>query len=162
MASVSVHEGPLATIPANSSPGILFLKALLPVLDSLSPAPSSTSLAPFMGPSTRFIFNGIPPTTLDGILPKFSSRGENMSVFRHDVVKVWDIGSGGKRTVMYESVSVSVFKADKEEKLVEVPEFNILELEEVHGGFEGLIATELRVYMDASPVMQRMTVIKGI
>jgi hypothetical protein len=82
-----------------------------------------------------------------------------MSVFRHDVKKAWDIASGGKRTLMYESVSISTFKADEEGKEIEVPEFSIIELEQVEG--EGLRAVECRTYMDASPVMQRMAALKS-
>lgn len=57
---------------------------------------------------------------------------------------------------MYESVSVSTLKRDPEKKGVEVFEFNIIELEPMDGGVEGLVATELRVYMDAHPITQRL------
>lgn len=89
-----------------------------------------------------------------------------MSVFRHDIKKAWDIsnhnteenGTEGKkkRTVMYEAISVSVIKADPDQKEVEVAEFNIIELEEMGDGFMGLCVVEARTFMDASPVMKRM------
>ncbi|OJD13045.1 hypothetical protein AJ78_06460 [Emergomyces pasteurianus Ep9510] len=68
-----------------------------------------------------------------------------------------------RKTVMYESVSVTVFKSDPERKEVRVPEFNVIELEPVDGnsggdgerGFEGLWAVELRCWMDSSPVTTR-------
>jgi len=79
---------------------------------------------------------------------------------------VWDIsheeaeknGTDGKkkRTVMYEATSVSVIKADPEQKEVEVAEFNIIELEETDGGFMGFCVVEARTFMDASPVMKRI------
>lgn len=56
---------------------------------------------------------------------------------------------------MYESISVTVVKGDPEEKSIEIPEFNIIELEPMEGGFEGLGAYQLRVYMDSQPLMQR-------
>ncbi|CAM6104452.1 unnamed protein product [Calypogeia fissa] len=83
-------------------------------------------------------------------------RSEKVSVFHHSVKKCWDLErEDGKRTVMYESISTTVLKCDPEEKAVEIPEFNVVELEEMEGGVEGLGAYELRVYMDAQPVMQR-------
>ncbi len=80
-------------------------------------------------------------------------------MFRHDVKRAWDIAKGTKkRTVMYESISISVFKADPEEKEIEVAEFNLLELEgrDDGTGEEEWKLTEARVWMDSSPVVKRM------
>ena len=77
-------------------------------------------------------------------------------------MRAWDIVSreAGKRTVMYESVSVTVFKDDEEGVRVQVPEFNVLELERMEDGVEGLGVWELRTFMDAGPVVKRMGEIK--
>lgn len=58
--------------------------------------------------------------------------------------------------MLYESVSITVFKKDAEGKEVETAEFNVLELEEMEGGVEGLGVVESRTYVDASAIVKRV------
>ncbi len=84
------------------------------------------------------------------------SRAEKLRVFHHDIKAVWDIEKeDGKRTVMYESVSVTVFESDPEKTEIKVPEFNVIESEPVENGSEGVGAVELRSYLETKPITQR-------
>ncbi|KAH8885555.1 hypothetical protein GQ53DRAFT_751245 [Thozetella sp. PMI_491] len=77
-----------------------------------------------------------------------------VSKFLHDVHTVWDVGKeDGKRTILYESTSTTVFKDDEEGQEIKVKEFNIIEL--ATGDKGTLTAVELRTYMDPSPVSAR-------
>jgi hypothetical protein len=106
--------------------------------------------------------NGGTAIPLSNMLPMFEQRAKKLTMFQHKISKAWDIVTArGKRTVMYESVSVTVFKDDVEGMRVRVPELNIVELEPMDGGVEGLGVVELRVFMDASPVVKRMGEIKN-
>jgi hypothetical protein len=165
--TATVHHGPASSISSDASPGLLFLKAFLPALDSLSPA--MQPIAPFLTPSAVFEMNGGSPVPAAAVAAMMDMRAEQLQAFRHDVVCAWDVadeGAGGswssggaarKRTVMFESVSVTVFDVnlDPEGKEVLVPEFGIIELEPMQGGILGLGATRLRTYMDAQPVVRR-------
>lgn len=93
-------------------------------------------------------------------------RSQRLKTFRHDLKAAWDVeldDGTGRRMVLYESVSVTVFRDDPDEKAVEVAEFSTVELEPADGGegFEGLAASVLKTFMDANPVMSRMRQISG-
>lgn len=97
-------------------------------------------------------------------------RAQRLRTFRHELKAAWDMDLGdGKRMLMYESVSVTIFKDDPDEKAIEVAEFSAVELESVEGegdgdgkgGFEGLRATVLKTFMDANPIMMRLKQIGG-
>src|SRR6516164_7729350 len=106
---VFIHYGSYESIPQNASPGLLFLKELLPRLDSLEPDAKPITL--FLAPGAGFVVNGGNPSTIDVVQSMFKMRSEKLSLFRHDVKVAWDIEkSDMKRTVMYESVSVTTFK----------------------------------------------------
>jgi hypothetical protein len=93
----------------------------------------------------------------------FKKRADMLSHFRHEVSRAWDIESGdGSRTLMYESASATVLKADAQETQVKVAEFNIIQLEpcEPGKGFEGLWGTELKCWMDPAKVVKRMQEVK--
>jgi hypothetical protein len=155
MAKVYTHTGSYESIPVDASPGLRFLKCLLPILDSLEP--TSSLLTTLTTPKACFITNG-ESAGVDDVLPKLSARSEKLSAFRHDVSRVWDIeNSEQRRTVMYESVSVSVFKMDKEQKEIRVPEFNVIELETTDESSGLWQATELKVYKDAEPNLTRLS-----
>jgi hypothetical protein len=154
MAQVSVHRGPYTSIPSDTSPGLRFLKGILQALDSLEPP--ATPIGAFLSPSAQFIINGGKPIPSSAISSMLSSRREKLIAFRHDVTVAWDVEKDdGKRTVMYESVSITVFKSDPENQEVKVPEFNVIELDPNQNGREGFVATELRSYMDTTPITQR-------
>lgn len=75
----------------------------------------------------------------------------------------WDVEKDdGKRTVMYESVSVTVFKKDPERKEIKVPEFNVMELEPMEKGFAGLVGVELRSYLETTPITQRLSELREL
>jgi hypothetical protein len=150
MPQVYIHHGPLSTISQTASPGLIFLKNFLPALDSLDPA--SSPVRSFLAPNATFIFNNGAPTPSSDILSMIESRSEMLSKFYHEVRLAWDTEKeeDGKRTVMYESTSITVFKEDPEQFEVRVREFNVIELEvDEHGVLK---AVELRVFMDATPV----------
>jgi hypothetical protein len=155
MARASTHKGPYQTIPDNSSPGLGFLKAFLPALDSLEP--EINPLIPFLAPEAHFIINGGAPTLAETVIAMLKMRSQKVKVFHHTVKSVWDVQrEDGNRTVMYESVSETVLKDDPEDASVEVAEFSIIELAPYQDGIEGLAVTELRTYMDAQQVTQRL------
>jgi hypothetical protein len=161
MATVSVHRGHHGSIPSDASPGLLFLKSMLPARDSLDPL--TNPIIPFLSPTARFTVNGCSPIPRSEVLTMLDARAKKLSVFHLDVLVAWDVEmDGGKRTVMYESISVTTFSNDAEKMEVKVPEFNIVELEPIDGGVEGLIAVELRCYMDAKPIMQRVSELGGM
>jgi hypothetical protein len=162
MAKAHVHTGPYQTIPLAASPGLRFLAAFLPAVDSLDPA--ANPLDQYLTPNAVFIINGNEPTPAETITGMMAMRSQRLKTFRHDLKAAWDVemdDGTGRRMVMYESVSVTIFKDDPDEKAVEVAEFSTVELEPLNGGFEGLAASVLKTFMDANPVMTRMRQVSG-
>jgi hypothetical protein len=105
--------------------------------------------------------NGGSAIPLSNMLPMFEQRAKKLTMFQHEISRAWDIvAARGKRTVIYESFSVTVFKDDVEGMKVQILELNIAELEPMDGGVEGLGVVELRVFMDGSPVVRRMGEVK--
>ncbi|KAK9384204.1 hypothetical protein V1515DRAFT_422445 [Lipomyces mesembrius] len=91
-------------------------------------------------------------------------RSSKLSFFYHQVKHAWDLPapsvtadgcSSGRRTVLYESVSVTKFKDDPQQLPVQVPEFNVIELEPSASESGKFVAVELRSYLDPKPVMHR-------
>lgn len=171
MAGTQIHYGPYDAIPATASPGLLFLKNLLPALDSLGPFDAhgepigQPALIQFLAPGATFVMNGGPPIQAVDVLQMLPKRSERLSRFHHDVRVAWDIAAGdgsGKRTVMYESTSISTFKADPEAVQVKVAEFNIVELVPTTDPTTGeatLKAVQLRAFLDGAPVTSRAQLI---
>ena len=156
MPEAFMHHGPYPLISSDASPGLRFLKAILRALDSLQP--SSSPLAPFLASNALFIFNSGEPVAANQIIAMLNSRAAKLDAFHHDVKFAWDVGMGdGRRTVMYESISVAVHKNDPEKVEVKVPEFNIIELVPTEKGFEGLVAVELRSYIGTNPDVHRVS-----
>ncbi|KAH9893090.1 hypothetical protein F4778DRAFT_784547 [Xylariomycetidae sp. FL2044] len=156
MAQTTIHQGPYESIPSTASPGLLFLKELLPVLDSLEP--DQAALRSLLSPDATFTSNAHPTNSLNTVLPLFARRGEKVARFHHEVSYAWDIAAepggsttAGARTVLYESVSTTVFKGDPDANEAKVKEFNIVELAPKKAGGP-LHAVALRTIMDASPV----------
>lgn len=167
MTETHIHRGPYNEIPATASPGLLFLKSLLPALDSLGPFNGTPELSMYLAPNATFIMNSgaaIPAASILQMLPK---RGEKLSKFRHDVHMAWDIAAtdgSGKRTVMYESTSTSCFKLDPEAVEIKVGEFNIVELvltEDSVTGVTELKALQLRAFLDGAPVTSRAQMLEN-
>jgi hypothetical protein len=153
MSLTAIHHGAPSAITPSGSPGLLFLKSFFPLLDSLEPA-DALKLKNDVLPTAQFIINGTSIGTTEQVIPMLSMRAQKLARFKHEVDIIWDIlpaHDQKKRTVMYESTSVTVFKEDKEE--VKVREFNIIELEDQGEG--SWKAMELRTFMDTSPVRDK-------
>lgn len=160
MAQTHIHKGSYQSIPGNASPGLLFLKAILPELDSLGPFLGTPQLANYLAPNATFIINNGAPVEASNVLGMLEMRASKLEKFGHNVDMAWDIDNAdGSRTVMYESTSVTVFKEDKEGVEVRIKEFNIIELAASSDGkgLNGLHAVQLRAYLDGSPVVERAT-----
>lgn len=158
MAQTYIHKGPYQSIPEDASPGLLFLKALLPALDSLGPFHGTPDVANYLAPNAVFIINNGGPVQAASVLGMLEMRASKLSKFGHAVEMVWDIDNAdGSRTLMYESTSVTVFKEDSEGVEVKIKEFNVIELaKSVDGkGLHGLQAIQLKAYLDGSPVADR-------
>ncbi|KAF7513383.1 hypothetical protein GJ744_009804 [Endocarpon pusillum] len=156
MPEAFIFMGPYPLISSDASPGLRFLKAILQALDSLEP--SISPLAPFLAPDALFIFNSGEPVAANQIIAMLHSRAAKLDAFHHDMKIAWDVEKGdGRRTVMYESMSVTVHKNDPEKVELKVPEFNIIELVPMEKGFEGLVAVELRSYIGTNPIVQRVS-----
>src|SRR5438046_831363 len=91
---VFIHHGSYESIPQNASPGLRFLKDLMPRLDSLEPDINPTTLS--LAPGASFVVNGGDPITMDAAQPMFKMRSESLSLFRHDVKVAWDIEKSDK------------------------------------------------------------------
>lgn len=168
MADAQIHCGPYDAIPDTASPGLLFLRNLLPALDSLGPFDGDDGqpdLIHYLAPGATFIMNGGPPLQAVDVLRMLPKRGERLSHFHHDVRMAWDIAApddSGRRTVMYESTSVSTFRADPEAVEVKVAEFNVVELVPIADpktGETSLKALQLRAFLDGAPVTSRAQMI---
>ncbi|KAF7531565.1 hypothetical protein G7054_g8762 [Neopestalotiopsis clavispora] len=131
MASASVHTGSIDTIPAGATPGLLFLKELLPSWDALGKPPKPVRAA---GPG--------------------QARREARQVLphRHGRLRHWQ--GGRTRTVIFEAVNSRVLKNDPGATEVKGKEVTILELKPVDGK---LVAVEVRTTLEnhAMSVHQR-------
>ena len=159
-----VHHGPYDAVPSDASQGLLFLKAFLPALDSLGPFSGTPELAKFVAQDATFTVGNGQPSKASEVMDMLPKRASALSKFKHDLDAAWDVElPSGSRTVMYESSSKTVFKQDKDQQEVAVKEFNIIELGAAPNGegFGGLIVTGARTFIDASPVTERMQLLKS-
>ena len=152
----SIHHGSQESIPLNASPGLLFLKTFLPLLDSLDDA--SSSISTYVSPKAQFIMNHDPPLSVERLSEMFFTRREMLQLFKHDVSKAWEISREGGCTVIFESVSTTQFKGDDVE--LEVAEMNVWELEGSKGD-KGLKLVEATCWMDPAVIQSRARVIFG-
>ncbi len=159
MTTTSVHQGPCASIHSEASPGLVWLKSFLPIIDSLN-VHDHKDLGKYLDASATFTINNGDPVAAEKIVSMLAMRSTGLSKFGHEVHTAWDVaGDDGGRTVFYESTSTTVFKADEAAQEISVKEFNVIEL--VKGGDGGLKATALRTYMDPSPVSARAAALKA-
>jgi hypothetical protein len=167
MAQTSTHTGSYQSIPDSASPGLVFLKGLLPILDSLDPESKGGPMTAALAPGATFSINGGPSLTTDQIRPMQMMRCKRVARFGHDVRAAWDVasGPGGARTVMYESVSTTVFNDDPQSTELPVAEFTVMELIPAAGtggdGIAGLRAKVMRTYMNPAAVTQRAAMLFG-
>ncbi len=168
MADAQVHCGPYDAIPDTASPGLLFLRRLLPALDSLGPfdaVDGQPDVLRYLAPGATFVMNGGPPLQAVDVLQMLPKRAERLARFHHDVRMAWDVAArdgSGRRTVMYESTSLSTFKADPDAVEVQVAEFNVVELVPIADPTTGemaLRALQLRAFLDGAPVTSRAQMI---
>lgn len=168
MADAQVHCGPYDAIPATASPGLLFLRRLLPALVSLGPFDArggQPDLIDYLAPGATFVMNGGPPLQAVDVVQMLPKRAGRLARFHHDVRMAWDVAArdgSGRRTVMYESTSISTFKDDPEAVEVRVAEFNVVELVPVADATTGetaLKALQLRAFWDGAPVTSRAQMI---
>lgn len=153
MATVTIHRGPYLAIHNDSSPGLRFLRLFLTTSDSLSKHDHNL-LSSCLHPDAAFIINNSPAVKPDQMLPMLATRSTKVSKFGHDVLVAWDIAEAdGRRTVIYESTSFTVFKDDPQSVEVRVNEFSVIELSNCDGG--ELKAHKLRTYMDPAPISER-------
>jgi hypothetical protein len=152
----SIHQGSQESIPSNASPGLLFLKTFLPILDSLDDA--SSSIPTYVSPKAQFIMNHEPPLSVEKLSEMFSIRREMLQLFKHDVTKAWEISREGGCTVIFESTSTTQFKDDDVE--LEVAEMNVWELDGLKGD-KGLKLVEARCWMDPAVIQGRARAIFG-
>jgi hypothetical protein len=147
MAQVTIHHGSYQSIPPTASPGLLFLQAFLPVMDSLDPSPAIT---PFLTPQTRFLINDT-QLLQETLTSMHRMRSERLEVFKHDVSIAWDIQHEHGHTVIFESVSITRFRGDTVDN--RVTEMNVWELGSEGG--EELKLVEARCCMDPINVQKR-------
>jgi hypothetical protein len=105
MAQTHIYHGPYQSIPSTASPGFLFLRDFLEIIDSLSGDPSRTTQ--LLTPTTTFIFDGIPAASTKAVIETLRSRSAKLREYRHGSDIAWDIvKENGTRTLMYESTCV--------------------------------------------------------
>jgi hypothetical protein len=143
-----IHEGHIDTIPNDASPGLVFLKNFLPVLDSLEAKPH---ISPFLAPNAQFSSNRDPPTTQEDTERMLAMRSTMLDKFYHVVSKVWEIPNRRGCTIIFDSESVTQFRGDEIE--VRVAELNIWELQNDDKGV--LKFVQGKSYMDPDPVKSR-------
>lgn len=152
MSVTTIYKGPYQTIGADSSPGLLYLKAFLQTIDSLE-IDHVAELPKLLHPDAIFAVNNNPGVRAADTLSMFQKRPAKVAKFGHDTHTSWDIAHGdGSRTVMFESTSFTVLREDEEGVETRVREFSVLELVRWDGGLRAL---ELKTYMDPSPAIER-------
>lgn len=175
----NAYLGSLDDIPATTTPGLIFLKSLLPILDSTETP--RQGLENLLAPSAIFINNAAPPTAAHAKKePAASEEGEAvpnqtarklvkrntaLQSINREIRRAWDIDNGGgHRTVIYESRNYYVFAADPENPVL-MPEAGMIELERIPNpteggeggtaGVGGFWATELRSWHDRVGMLKK-------
>lgn len=163
MAQTFIHTGTHTSIPDSASPGLLFVRYLLPILDSLDPESVAAELDNALTPDSTFTINGGQALTAEKVRPMQLMRSKKVSSFGHEVKAAWDIDlGGGARTVMYESISTTVMKQDPQALELPVPEITIIELVATPGaGVGGYRAKSMRTYMHPASINQRTAALFG-
>lgn len=149
MAQTHIYHGPYQSIPSTASPGFLFLRDFLEIMDSLSGDPSR--ITKLLIPTATFIFNGIPAASTEAVIETLRSRSVKLREYRHESDVAWDIvKEDGTRTLMYESTLVVGFKGDEEGVECKIREISVVELVCEDGKWK---AEEFRSVMDPSPTL---------
>ncbi|KZZ92447.1 hypothetical protein AAL_06073 [Moelleriella libera RCEF 2490] len=127
MAQTFVHRGSRESILPSASPGLVFLKFVLPALDALGPFRGTPELARFLAPNATFTMNNEPAVEASRVLRMLGMRSRGLSSFTHDLETAWDVANAdGSRTVMFRSTSVTVFTADAQGVEVRIKEPDVV------------------------------------
>lgn len=169
----SSYVGLLEDIPSTASPGLLFLKAWIPAIDSLEDA-EHRNLNYLVSPSALIHNNSKPPRVLatDPEIAikgrpdsKEAKRARALKSASRKLRRAWDIQKEGEpetRLVFFEGINQYIFNEDAGDPVV-MAEAVILELERVseedqtgqHGGVGGWRAKEVRSWHDPEPIRTR-------
>jgi len=157
MAETHIHHGSHQSIPDTASPGLVFLREMMNAVDSPHQDPSP--VAKLITDDARFIFNGIPATSLDDVFEKLRMRGTQLRKYVHEGEIAWDIAKAdGTRTVMYEATTIVEFKEDPEGVEAKVRDFGVMEIVLQEGSWR---AKESRTFADYSPTTPEKRKDKG-
>ncbi|KAM0819209.1 hypothetical protein AB5N19_05024 [Seiridium cardinale] len=144
MATTSIHIGSLESIPGGASPGLLFLKELLPSWDALGKPPKP--VREFFNNETSFATNSNDPTPVGQVLQGLIKRVDRLAKLHREVTAAYDIGKeDGTRTVIFEAINSRVLKNDPSNTEVKGKEVTVLELKPVDGK---LVAVEVRTTLE--------------
>ncbi|KAK6077189.1 hypothetical protein SCUP234_00867 [Seiridium cupressi] len=144
MATTSIHIGSLESIPGGASPGLLFLKELLPSWDALGKPPKP--VREFFNNETSFVTNSNDPTPVGQVLQGLIKRVDRLAKLHREVTAAYDIGKeDGTRTVIFEAINSRVLKNDPSNTEVKGKEVTVLELKPVDGK---LVAVEVRTTLE--------------
>ncbi|KAH6660813.1 hypothetical protein BKA67DRAFT_549267 [Truncatella angustata] len=144
MATTSVHIGSYESIPSSASPGLVFLKELLPSWDALGKP--SKPVREFFNNETVFVTNSNDPTPVGQVLQGLIKRVDRLAKLHREVSVAYDIGKeDGSRTVIFEAINTRVLKNDPSNTEVKGKEVTILELKPVDGK---LVALEARTTLE--------------
>lgn len=144
MAATSIHTGDIASIPSSATPGLLFLKDLLPSWDALGKPPKP--VREFFNSETTFVTNSNDPTPVGQVLQGLVKRVDRLAKLSREVTIAYDIGKkDGGRTVIFEAINSRVLKNDPSSTEVKGKEVTILELKPVDGK---LVAVEVRTTLE--------------
>ncbi|KAK9772451.1 putative SnoaL-like domain-containing protein [Seiridium cardinale] len=144
MATTSIHIGSLESIPGGASPGLLFLKELLPSWDALGKPPKP--VREFFNNETSFVTNSNDPTPVGQVLQGLIKRVDRLAKLHREVTAAYDVGKeDGTRTVIFEAINSRVLKNDPSNTEVKGKEVTVLELKPVDGK---LVAVEVRTTLE--------------
>lgn len=170
------YSGSLEELPASASPGLLFMKAWIANVDSLSDDDSDVVKRMF-APDAIVVYNAEPPKSIyakdvrDTAQRKRAKRKNAVKSIKRELDRAWDLDNGnGTRTVIYQTRNIFIFEADPENPLV-MPEACTVILGRVPGrkdgdrenssqtatnlGVAGFRATEFRSWHDRVPMMKK-------
>jgi hypothetical protein len=175
--SAFAYSGSLEELPPSASPGLLFLKAWISKVDSLS-NDDSDGEDTLLSPTAMVIYNAKPPqpahakAVKDHSQRKREKRSAALQSIRREFQQAWDIDNGdGTRNVVYESRNIFYFAADPDNPVV-MPEASRITLERVSEtvasdskasdnrvktapGIAGFWATEFRSWHDRVGMLKK-------
>ncbi|KAH6663231.1 hypothetical protein B0J14DRAFT_279197 [Halenospora varia] len=153
--------GPLASIPLTSTPCVLLLATYLTAIDALDrTSPTALAIDNIVSPTATYQMNGGTAIPFEKVLSILGMRSEKIERFTHedfDVDVMGMEGENGKRKVVCECASTSLFKGDEKNERVKVNEVLILECEAAPEGkgVGGLWVVGAKSYFDPAPMREK-------